>query len=280
MGSTISSAYNKIGSTEENENELNIEVISKKFGHVIHSYVNFLRNISRAILESCTNDVEREKRKFNSVRKELLVFLSEHIMYFTVKAIELSSNDGSILYTLTLDYSDNYEHSLNLDDIPELDLKMDSFKEVPTTCICLHHVEEKIIRKIKVALNKSAISDDDIQLFSENNFLVNKTDDKNKCSNYKELIDYINRRGKSYCERAVSAEHINMMSFKFQGSIKDYDDEKSCCVCLEDYEKDQEICRLPCNHFCCKKCTEKMFAIPEDGSIGNFQCPICRDDCT
>ena len=243
-------------------------------------YVHFLRKISRANLGKYIDDIQREKRKFNAVRKELLVFLSEHRMYFTVKAIELLSNDGSILYTLTLDYWDNYEHSLNLDDIPELDLKMDSFKEVPTTCICLHHVEEKIIRKIKVALNKSAISDDDIQLFSENNFLVNKTDDKNKCSNYKELIDYINRRGKSYCERAVSAEHINRMSFKFQGSIKDYEDEKSCCVCLEEYENDQEICQLPCNHFCCRTCTERMFAVPENGSEPDFQCPICRGDCT
>ena len=29
MGNTISSAYNKIGSTEENENKLNIKVIRK-----------------------------------------------------------------------------------------------------------------------------------------------------------------------------------------------------------------------------------------------------------
>ena len=70
------------------------------------------------------------------------------------------------------------------------------------------------------------------------------------------------------------------MSFKFQGSIADYEDEKSCCVCLEDYEKDQEICHLSCNLLCCRKCTEGMFAVPADGSKVNVQCPICRDDCT
>ena len=70
------------------------------------------------------------------------------------------------------------------------------------------------------------------------------------------------------------------MSFKFQGSIKDFEDEKSCGVCLKDYEEDQEICRLPCDHLCCRNCTEKMFAIPEDGTEAQFQCPICREDCT
>ena len=70
------------------------------------------------------------------------------------------------------------------------------------------------------------------------------------------------------------------MSFKFQGSIKDFEDEKSCGVCLKDYEEDQEICRLPCDHLCCRNCTEKMFAILEDGTEAQFQCPICRKDCT
>ena len=61
---------------------------------------------------------------------------------------------------------------------------------------------------------------------------------------------------------SVSVENIEKMSFKFAGPAEEFEGEESCGICLEDYEAGMEVCRLPCNHFCCRKCTEKMFAIP------------------
>ena len=71
------------------------------------------------------------------------------------------------------------------------------------------------------------------------------------------------------------------MSFRYQGLPEDFEDK--CPVCLEDYEIDQEVCRLPCNHLCCRVCTERVFSTPildnpeEYGYI--VSCPICRDNC-
>ena len=52
------------------------------------------------------------------------------------------------------------------------------------------------------------------------------------------------------------------MSFEFAGPAEEFEGEESCGTCLEDYEVGMEVCRLPCNHLCCRSCTEKMFAIP------------------
>ena len=116
--------------------------------------------------------------------------------------------------------------------------------------------------------------------FETRYLLYNKSVLKTKFSNYKDLVSYIHRRRNSYLVSKVSSEHINQMSFVFKGSFKDLNSEKSCSVCLDDYEEGQEICHLSCNHYCCRKCTEEMFAILENGSRANFQCPICRHDCT
>ena len=115
-----------------------------------------------------------------------------------------------------------------------------------------------------------------IEKFFETNFLVPKKSLKTKLSNYKELADYINERADNYRDSKVSRERISHLTIVLKGPVK----EKSCGVCFEDYEKGQEVCRFPCNHFCCGKCTKQMFEIPNDGSDALFQCPICRHDCT
>ena len=110
--------------------------------------------------------------------------------------------------------------------------------------------------------------------------LVGKNDLKNKFLNYKELCFYIRTRCKSYYNCEVSPTHIAEITFRFKGTIDNFEGENSCAVCLEGYEIDQEVCRLPCDHFCCRSCTIEMFNIPNDGSRANFQCPVCRDDCS
>ena len=126
----------------------------------------------------------------------------------------------------------------------------------------------------------SVLTNQDIHNFLENNLLVEKSVFYTKCSTYADLKEYIEQRIEDYCDEKISAENINQMSFKFQGSIEGYEDEISCTVCLSDYKTDQEVCRLPCNHFCCKVCTERMFSTPNQGLRSNILCPICRNDCT
>ena len=279
MGNKISTANSTKLSTEVNENQSDFNlIVCQTLNDVIHNYVLFLLEIIVVVIRKHTDNIEREKRKFNSVRKELLDFLSKHRMYFKFDNITFYSNNGSISHTLTP--CANFEQFLKLDDFVKLDEKISILNELSNSTHTIVLVKEEVIKRMKIVLKKSVISNEDIQMFLCNHYLIEKKDIKTNCSNYKELKDYIHSRVKSYTNKTVCKRHINKMSFKFQGSIKHFENKKSCCVCLEDYEKDQEICHLPCNHFCCRNCTEEMFAIPEDGSYANFQCPICRDDCT
>ena len=243
--------------------------------NVINSYLWFIRQISLRIVGESTNDLNREKRKFEAVKKELFNFLVQHKKFYELKKITLKSNAKRILFSLNINYPYNIDNSLKIKDVVKFAKKCEKYKQIEYHT---DQVEAEIVETIKSKLKKSLITKEDIQQFLENNFLVDKENLGTKCSNYKELSDYIDSRVDNYFDEKVSIEHINNISFTFQGSIKNFEDEKSCGVCLEDYEGNQEVCRLPCNHFCCRNCTEEMFAIPKEYAY--FQCPICRDDCT
>ena len=143
------------------------------------------------------------------------------------------------------------------------------------TDISFNFEELKTLIKSSLGLRKCReLHSEDIRKFFDNNFL-DKEELKTKCSNYNELQAYIKKRIDDYTQAKVSAERINEFSFNFHYLIPGFEDEKSCVVCLEDYEEGQEVCRFQCNHFCCRVCTEEMFLRNE-----LFQCPICRGDCT
>ena len=266
--------------TSNIKKKADIDAITHDFASVIHYYFLFLKLISVRAVAKHTNDVKREMRKFRAVKKELFDFVVEHRRFFRFKNINLTTKvkKGPFLLTLTLKDLDNFEEFLKLDDVFNFNEKTKVIKETPSIWYRIDPVKKEIIKTLKVALKKSVIAGEDTQLFLENHYLVDQ--DNVNCSNYKELKAYIRSRIECYHKRKVSTEHINNMTFQFQGPINNFEDEKSCGVCLEDYEEDQKICHLPCNHFCCRSCTEEMFAIPQDGSNAHFQCPICRGDCT
>ena len=77
-------------STAEQENNLDIRVVRDEFRYVIQQgYMKFLTLICNRIHTNATNDVERERRKFNAVRKELLDYLFQHRDFIRLKRIRL-----------------------------------------------------------------------------------------------------------------------------------------------------------------------------------------------
>ena len=246
---------------------------------VTHSYFCFLGQICIKIVDKTTNDLNRETRKFNAVKKELFEFLLNHKQFYELKTIALKSK-GETFTSLDINYLVNGVNMLKLEDMVALDKKQEMAPPGSLWSYEFDVVKEEVAKTIKHKLRRSVLTEEDISQFLDNHFLVDKANIGTKCSNYKELAIFIKNRVDSYYDETVSTSHIENISFNFKGSIKDFEDEKSCCVCLEDYEEDQEVCRLPCNHFCCRNCTEQIFAIPEDGSKLHFKCPICRDDCT
>ena len=239
---------------------------------MVRSYLWFLRQISVQIVDKTTNDLIRETRKFNAVRKELSEFLIQHRKFYKIKTIILKSKE-EILFSLDINDPEDSDNILKLEDMIQYDEKCTEALE-PTIYYKIDREGEEIIETIKHKLGKSLITNADIPKFVENQFLVDKNDIGTKLSNYKELEVYINSRVESYYDEQVSTGHIENISFKFQGPNEDFEDEKSCAVCLEDYEEDQEVCRLPYNQFCCRNCIEKMFAVPQNCSKAHLDSTI------
>ena len=255
----------------EQQKHLDAAVLEVAFNSVMHSYLRFLSNIANSIFEG-SQDVRREKRKLCAVKKDMFEFLVAHENIYKLKAIRLKFEKGSVIVENTIIYLDNCEHVLKTDDVFKY-VAGDVNSEV---CYNVKEVKEEIVKTLTYSHEKLNITNKNILQYTDNSYLFYKNDLKNNCSDYKELKLYIDTRAKSYINEEVSILHIEKITFNFKGSVKDFEDEKSCGVCLED----QEVCHLPCNHFYCRNCTEKMFAIPKDGSKAIFQCPICRDDCT
>ena len=190
------------------------------------------------------------------------------------------SKDGLVLFTININYQDTYQNFLKLEDVSKMVELDNNDKPKDEISFTTGLIIEEIFQKLKAVNGNFAITNEDILQFLENSYLVENDNIKSNCSNYKQLNAYIDRRKKNYLNQQISIEQIDQLSFKLTEITGKFVDEKSCIVCLNDYEKDQEVCQLPCNHFCCRNCTVKMFAIPNDGSKANFQCPYCRDDCT
>ena len=224
--------------------QLDIVFLKRTFKRIIQVD----RIITDRITKRTTDDVNRERRKFYAVKKELYKFLVQHEKFYKLKAIDFGLNDGTVLYTMNMNYSDSLEHYIKLDDLKILNEKIKASKEHVTHVVDHYLIEDEILKRLETVLGKSGIrTNKNIKLFLENHYLVEQKVLKNYCSNYEELHAYIRVRFLSYLKSEVSIEHINKISFKFQGSIKDFENEKCCGVCLEDYEEGQEICRLPCN---------------------------------
>ena len=252
-------------------------VVTESILRVINSYINFILIISDSIDASFSQGEEAEAerknkvRKFSTVKKELHKFLNTYKEICTLKKITVESNDGSVLYER--DVNIDYENFLSQDNALEI------FKLLNVDTLLyseMHYSDKKVLEILKNKIGKSTMTIEDAQQFVENDYLFDNKNFGIKKSNYTDLNAYIKQRTVDYCHSKVSTENINGMSF----SYKRLTDVETCPICLEDYEKDQEVCRLPCNHFCCRVCTERVFSTRHPEKYGYVvSCPICRINC-
>ena len=265
----------------EDEKNADVEIAEKEITKVVWSYLDFLQLVARTTKEikDDENQKKKEKRKFLAVKKELFNFLIAHKKFYNMYKIYVTAENSSVVCSKKFNIINDGNDFLKLTDVLVIDeiIHESTGRKV---AICTESYKTEILDAIRLKQKKSVLTNQDIHQFLENHLLIEKSVFYTKCSTYEDLKEYIEQRIDDYCDEEISAENINQMSFKFQGSIEGYEDEKSCTVCLSDYETNQEVCRLPCNHFCCRVCTERMFSTPNQGLRSNILCPICRDDCT
>ena len=267
-----------MSTSEENSQ---VYIARKEFTKVVLKYLDFLQAITITItkIKDDENQKKREKRKFLAIKKELFNFLIAHIKFYKIYEICVKMENCSCVFKKRFSIIDHGNDFLKLEDFFKIyevtDKRIRYKKGARYKCY-----KKEILNAIRLKQGKSVLTKQDIHQFFKNHLLVDKSKFYTNCSTYAELLDYTQQRIRDYCNEEISVENINQMSFRFQGSIENCEDEKSCAVCLNDYETDQEVCRLPCNHFCCRVCTEKKFSTPNQGLRSNILCPICRNDCT
>ena len=276
-----------IESVKLNENKfVAADVAADAIDQVINRYLHFIAEMPKALYSSLYGEENSEavelieSRKFTAIKKELYNFLSVHKDLYKLNKLVIELDDGSVLYERDISILDDSEDFLSKNDalrISELSSD-DTYLVLDRT-----YTHRKFIETLKEKMEKSGITVKNVQQFVESNYLF---DNKNliiKKSNYKDLIACIEQRTIDYCSAKISTENINEMSFRYQGFEKEVEDVENCPLCLEDFKKDQEVCRLPCNHLCCRVCTEKMFSTPRLNNPERYgyhvSCPICRDNC-
>ena len=232
---------------------------------VVYSYIQFLMKIAHRIQR--VEEKEVNIRKFSAVRKELYEILEIHSGYFELEEFSVLSKEGQLLQSVKIDTYQSCEDFIKLDD----------FQRCVEFLVVLLDSKTEFHQQCSWKLEKGEVNRTN---FSQSNFLVEELRTKTKCSDYKELRRYVQQRIDSYCDCQVSVDRIDKLSFKYKGQIENFENQKCCNICFNDFEKDQEICQLPCNHFLCRNCAVKWFEIPVNGSDAKYQCPFCRDDCT
>ena len=258
-----------------------VDIAQNEIDKVVWKYFQFLKIVAKTLtdIKDDEDKKKREKRKFLAIKKEFFNFLNAHRKFYNINEITVELKDSSVLYKKTINITLHGNDFIKLEDILNI-IELTDKNTGGGVWISALCYKREIIDAIKLKQGKPFLTMQDVHQYFENNCLFEKSDFNTNCSTYADLADHIEQRIEDYCGEEISVENINQMSFRFRGSIKDYEDEESCPICLNDYETDQEVCRLPCNHFCCRNCTEKMFSTPNEGLQSSFLCPICREDCT
>jgi hypothetical protein len=77
------------------------------------------------------------------------------------------------------------------------------------------------------------------------------------------MLDIINSNIDS---STIKKHNINIILKK----IEIFEEDKNCCICMEDREK-EDICCLNCNHLICGICTKHILK-----KFDTISCPLCR----
>ena len=248
------------------------------FTPVLSSYIAFLQFICSNIVNK--REIDRNRRKFEAVKKELYNFLVRHKRFFIVDFCyyKFNKKPNRIICPLKFNYSGNCDQFLNFENfLRHFKANKKVVENVPYDIIFnLSQDTSRQKSRICKVLEKYPVTNEVSKMFFKTHFLVPKEVLNTKLSNYDELARHIDGRIDGYQASVVSAERIEEMSFAFEGSVEGLKGEP-CPICMDEYEKGRQVCRFPCGHFCCRKCTEGTFKFPETNGA---RCPLCNDDCS
>ena len=238
----------------------------------IRCYVTLLQILATIIKKG--ENIENNKKKFNNIKRDLYNFIYSHKKYYHSHKALIRLNDDTLLHMFDIKVSDPLEEFAKLDDFLSLFRKIKELKDQGKTrgywrFFAVKNKNE-IFKKVKTVLVKNRVTNKEFKDFMETkclveNMLVSIDGSKKQFSNYKDLQVYMSKRVEDFQNCLVTTERINELSFTFNGIIENFENEKTCGICFDDFENGQEVCRLPCDHFLCKGCAIEWFKIFEDG---------------
>ena len=244
------------------------------------------------------------KRKFEEVRQELYEFVKMHkenIIFGWYAVYIPKQND----FTAKFDMQ-------NL-DTPETFIGFEKFVEFFQQKILVYRdttveYEKPLIIKT-VAINAllervfekliAEITLEDVNNLEDVTFLDDQVWKGSKTS-YRLLSRKLERRTIDFRKNRISTERMEELSFTFDDAAgRILVDNTQCSVCLEDYENDQIVCRMPCGHLFHRYCLDGWLkpqrcwggpnsededyagaeAEENDRESKKFHCPNCRQYC-
>lgn len=251
----------------------NIEMKKLKFfdalKHDISDVILQYWNMLKCIYDQISNKEGIYKRKFNEVRYEFYQFLIMHKPIAILK---------SCAFVHDIKRCTKYDFRC-LDSV-ETFLDFDKFVKYCKEVNCQKNPSEnKLVATIDFSNNKSEIFEflEEAKIFTSTGFnsnfkCIQYSDDKkwkSKQFTYGQLCDKIEIRCNDIFYNVVSKVRVDELSFTCNNTNKHQVSDIKCTICLEKFEIDQDLSRMPCGDFFHKNCIAKWLNIPDDYFISD-----------
>ena len=256
-----------------NEGKSQVDVLAHSIDKVAHQYLNYIFDIHALYDESTTDYKPVYKQKFDEVRTELKQFLERNEQVACLKSLKFKHRKTNCVKvdfgTLTTN-----ESFLEFDKFAEYYRQVKGAGGVHSFFSDLDWIfySDKVPEFLK-GIYGNLWKESSIGFYSPDRvrFLKYPSWKNTRCS-YAQLEDKIKRRRKDLTSKTISKERIEELSFAL-GSINTSVDAGStkCTICMEGFEVNQEVSRMPCGDFFHKDCIAKWFKLPE--------IPFCCSEC-
>lgn len=172
--------------------------------------------------------------------------------------------DYNVLFAIRLELLDNYQDENIIIRELKIFLQNNGFDNIDQVNDFLLEFYQNFGIDINIETIRNINLENQDQVLNVDNYL-------NEINNFFDIMDQLLA---DYNDEDLEDVVITLKDDKKITKIKKLsDDDEKCSVCLEKINKDEDIWKLPCNHFYHQDCIKKWL------TEYNYKCPICREPC-
>ena len=222
--------------------------------NVLEKYNDLLELLAEIIAESSD---ARKIAKFWEIQQDMFEFLKVHKHLFKIEKISIKASGNKLFNVDISDYSTakellDYNFFLLLHR-----KKIGQWEAGEMIVITTKFCESDIVAFIE-SLFKKPMSELNAESVSSLEDLWHVTDVKwkNTICSVEDLSKKLTRRFEDFQNDMISNKRTEELSFTLDGATTHLVTDSQCSVCIEEFEKNQALCRMPCGHCFHKQCIE------------------------